>query len=151
MNESDLFNALAVAIREGCVIVDLDCRKLRHIDSPIAVEADYNRWIYAIAVIAAAAGFLVDWMVGLGVLAVGVVAYFAKGRPWIEARMRERFRSQILHDIKLFKKLWNLKGVTLTLAATAAGTDAAFVACASPDGNWRRFVLDHVTPPAPGG
>lgn len=146
MNEGDLFIALALAIREGRVLVDLDCRKLRHIDSPITVEADYNRWVYAVAVVAAAAGILVNWIAGVSALAVGIAVYFVKGQPWVHARMRGRFHGQILRDIKLFKKLWNLKGVTLILPAEAGAP--ALATCASPDGNWRRFVLDQLIPPA---
>ena len=98
------------------------------------------------AVPAAAAGIVVTWMAGDGALAVGIALYFAKGQPWVHARMRGRFHGQILRDIKLFKKLWNLKGVTLTLATDAGAP--ALVTCASPDGNWRRFVLDQLIPSA---
>ncbi len=139
VTENDLLRALAAAVAEGRVTAALDCRRLLHTDSPIAVQADHNRWLYGIALAAGGAALALGWRIGLAALAAGVGLYFAVGRPWIHRRMRARFSEKTLTDIADFKRLWQLKGVTLTLAAGG-------VSCASPGGDWRRFVMDRVLP-----
>lgn len=137
LNENDLLRALRAAIGDGRIDVRLDCKRLLHTDSPIAVQADHNRWIYG--VVAFAAG---SWAVssdpgrGLVALALGIIFYFGYGREWIYRRMRARFHGPVLADTGAFKKLWHLRGVILQ--------DAGGHACASPDQDWRRFVLDRV-------
>lgn len=143
MNERDLLRALRAAVADGRVSVDLDCRRLRHTDSPIAVEADHNRWLYGVLALGVAVGFGLGWKWGVAALVPGVAAYWTVGRPWIHRRMRARFLDTTLDMLVDFKKLWHLHGVTLRLEAD--GT-----ACASPDGDWRRFVLDRLMTPAAG-
>lgn len=137
VTERDLLRALAAAIADGRVTVALDCRRLLHTDSPIAVQADHNRWLYAITAAVIGATLAVDWQAGLAVLTGAVALYFAVGRPWIHRRMRARFFGSVVADTTDFKRLWRLRGVTLALATGAA-------VCASPGGDWRRFALDHV-------
>lgn len=135
MDEKDLFRALRAAIDDGRVRVDLDLKRLQHTDSPIALQADVNRWLYGVIAAALAVGFTWDWMRGLVALALGVVFYFGLGRRWVRGRMRARFHDRVLADIAQFKKIWRLRGVTLIFG------DAQ---CASPDCDWRRFVLDRL-------
>ena len=134
MDENDLFALLKEAITTGRATVGLDYGRLNHVDSPICVEADSNRWTYGIMAATLGAGFGLAWHAGLAALAVGVVAYFALGRGWIRRRMTARFHGQALDDIAVFKKLWRLNGVTIALVSRAS-------LCRSPDGDWRRFVL----------
>lgn len=138
MDERDLFALLMAAIGDGRVSVAFDFKRLNHIDSPICVEADKNRWLYGILLAAGAAGFGIGWRYGAGAAAVGLALYFAVGRRWVERRMLARFHERVTKDIAAFKKLWRLRGVTLALANRPA-------LCRSPDGDWRRFVLDHLT------
>ncbi|MCZ6884845.1 MAG: hypothetical protein O7E53_00620 [Alphaproteobacteria bacterium] len=137
MDEKDLLTLLKEAIAAGRVSVALDFKRLAHMDSPICVEADSNRWIYGIMFSAIGAGLVVDWTAGVAVVALGVGLYFAIGRGWIERRMTARFHDLALGDIAAFKKLWRLNGVTLGLVSRAA-------LCRSPGGDWRRFVLKHM-------
>lgn len=141
-DERDLLAALARAVGEGVVTVELDCKRLLHTDSPIAVQADHTRWLYAIGLAVLAVGFLWDWTRGLVALVIGVVFYAGVGQPWIYKRMRARFFTKTLFDIAAFKRLWRLSGVGLNMV----GADGQPVSCASPDGDWRRFVLDRLTP-----
>ena len=134
MDENDLLALLKEAIAVGRVTVGLDYRRLNHVDSPICVEADSNRWIYGIMAATLGAGFGIAWHVGLAAMALGVVLYFALGRGWIRRRMAARFHGAVLDDITAFKKLWRLHGVTLASAFRAT-------LCRSPNGDWRRFVL----------
>lgn len=137
MNENDLLRALRAAIGDGRIRVRLDCKRLLHTDSPIAMQADHNRWIYGVVAFAAWAWALSsDPMRGLVALVLGIIFYFGYGREWVYRRMRARFHDATLCDTGAFKKLWHLRGVTLC--------DAGGNACASPDQDWRRFVLDRV-------
>ncbi len=137
MDENDLFALLKEAIAAGRVAVGLDYTRLNHVDSPICVEADSNRWIYGIMGATLGAGFGLAWHAGLAALALGVALYFALGRGWIRRRMSARFHGATLDDIAAFKKLWRLHGVTLALASRAT-------LCRSPHSDWRRFVLDNL-------
>lgn len=142
MNEIDLLRVLARAIYEEKVHVALDYKRLLHTDSPIAMQADHNRWLYGIAAAALTVGIGWDLIRGLVALALGIMFYVAHGRPWMRRRMRERFYTYTLKSTDDFKQLWHLRGVVLQ--------DIGGNVCASPDGDWRRFVLDHVmTPDAP--
>lgn len=138
MDENDLFLILGQAIAAGRVSVNLDYKRLKHQDSPICVEADTNRWIYGIMAVTLGAGFLVAWWAGAAAAAAGVALYWAVGRSWVHRRMAGRFRDRILEDIALFKKLWRMKGVTLTLASRP-------ILCHSPGGDWRRFVMENLS------
>ncbi len=137
MDENDLLGLLRDAISAGRVSVVLDYQRLNHVDSPICVEADSNRWIYGIMALGGVAGFAVDWSAGVAAVALGVGLYFALGRGWVRRRMAARFHDGALDDIAAFKKLWRLHGVTLGLVSRA-------VLCRSPGGDWRRFVLHHM-------
>jgi len=134
MDENDLLVLLKDAIVAGRVTVGLDYKRLNHVDSPICVEADSNRWIYGIMALTLGAGFGIAWPAGLAAMALGVVIYFVFGRDWIRRRMAARFHILALEDIAAFKKLWRLHGVTLAPASRAT-------LCRSPNGDWRRFVL----------
>lgn len=137
LNENDLLRALRAAIVDGRINVRLDCKRLLHTDSPIAMQADHNRWIYGVVAFAAGAWAMSsDPMRGLVGLVLGIIFYFGYGREWVYRRMRARFHGPVLADTSAFKKLWHLRGVVLQ--------DADGHACASPDQDWRRFVLDRV-------
>ena len=137
MDEKDLLVLLNGAIAAGRVSVVLDYKRLAHVDSPICVEADSNRWIYGIMAAGGVAGFAVSWSAGVAAVALGLGLYFALGRGWIRRRMAVRFHRMALEDIAAFKKLWRCNGVTLGLVSRAQ-------LCRSPGGDWRRFVLDHL-------
>ena len=137
MDEKDLFALLRDGVTQGRVSVVLDYKRLAHMDSPISVEADTNRWIYGIMAMGGGAGFVVDWSAGVAAVALGVGLYFVLGRGWIRRRMEARFHGLALEEIAAFKRLWRLHGVTLGLVSRA-------VLCRSPNGDWRRFVLDHM-------
>ncbi|MFM2130324.1 MAG: hypothetical protein RL477_1870 [Pseudomonadota bacterium] len=149
MDERDLLAALARAISDGAVSVELDCNRLMHTDSPIAVQAEHTRWLYGIVAVTLAVGFGWDWTRGLAALILGIVFYAGIGRPWLHRRMRARFFTSTIFDTGQFKRLWRLKGVTLRLAGAAAALSAGPAgggedSCDSPQGDWRRFVLDRV-------
>ena len=141
MEDTDLLEILRSAEADGRVIIGLDPRKLDHIDSPISIQAESTRWIYGLM-----AGVLVVWWFGgayaaIGAIAAGALIYATIGRRQVERNVRRRFYSLAVTDIGVWRKLWRLEGITLSL-------DSSGEACASPDGNWQRFVLDRLAPGA---
>lgn len=145
MESSDYLTALRRAIDDGSVRAELDYGKLDHVDSPIVVQAEKTRWIYAIMALALAAGWFLGWGIGVAVALAGVLLYVVLGRRLIRKAMRQRFDRLALHDINQFRRLWRLPGVVLIRAQDGAR-------CESPGGNWVRFMMAHLAVPedAPG-
>jgi hypothetical protein len=133
MEDVEYLKVLREMIESGAITVSLDLRQLEHIDSPISVQADSNRWIYPLLIAVGLAAWLGGLWWAIGVAAAGAVAWFTIGKPWHRRRMEQRFHQQTLRDTESFKKLWRMTGVILTDARN--GTS-----CASPSGNWRSFL-----------
>ena len=55
MEDTDYLRRLREAIAAGTIKPVLNLNKLEHVDSPISVQADSNRWIYSLIVIVSAA------------------------------------------------------------------------------------------------
>ena len=137
MEDTDLLEMLRSAEADGRVTIGLDPRKLDDVDSPISIQAESTRWIYGLM----AAALFVWWLggayAGIGAIAAGALIYATLGRRQVERNIRRRFYSLAITDIGVWRKLWRLEGITLSL-------DSSREACASPDGNWQRFVLDNL-------
>jgi hypothetical protein len=133
MDDFDYLKLLRGAIDAGVIKASLDLKQLEHIDSPISVQADSNRWIYGLMVVIAGAAWFGGVWWAVGAATAGAAAWFVIGRPWHRRRMEQRFHQSALHNLEQWKKLWRMPGVVLTNAATGAE-------CASPAGNWRAFV-----------
>jgi hypothetical protein len=133
MEDVDYLRLLRDAIQSGAITVSLNLGKLEHIDSPISVQADSNRWIYSLIVIVSAAAWLGGMWWAFGVATAGAVAWFAVGRRWHRRRMEQRFHQVTLHNLEDWKKLWRMPGVVLRDAKTGNQSE-------SPSGNWRALV-----------
>ena len=132
----DLLAALRRLIAEGTVELAVEPKRLNHIDSPVAFEADGNIWAYGVVALAAAAYF-VSGAVAAGVcLALGVTVYLTLGRAYVHRRIERRVRGAALGNLETWRKAWRFAGLTLRRA------DGRL--CASPDGNWMAFVRDAV-------
>jgi hypothetical protein len=116
----------------GTVALELDHRRLAHIDSPVAVEAEGTRWVY-LGIVAAGAGwwFLGIWA-GLGVAAAALALYLTL-KADLRRRAARRIDERALADAGLWRRLWRFGGVTL---------EARDRRCAAPAGNWMQFVRD---------
>lgn len=134
MDDVEYLKMLRDAISAGAITVSLDLKKLEHIDSPISLQADSNRWIYGmIAAIGTAAWFGGLWW-AIGAAAVAAGGWLAIGRPWHRRRMERRFYNLALQNTDVWKKLWRLRGIVLSDMTSGAQT-------ASPEGNWRAFAV----------
>jgi hypothetical protein len=132
---AELLAALRRLAVERKIDIEVDPRRLNHIDSPVASEADGNIWVYAAVGLAA----LLLWWKGpvpaVAVLCVGALLYLTLGRAYIHRRIERRVREKALNDLAVWRKLWRFPGLRLT----AAG-DLGIADCHSPDGNWMAFV-----------
>jgi hypothetical protein len=133
MEDKDYLRLLREAIAAGDIKPTLDLGKLEHVDSPISVQADSNRWIYSLIIIVSAAAWFGGLWWAIGTAAAGGVAWFSVGKRWHRRRMERRFYDLSLQQTEDWKKLWRMPGVIL--ADPATGSE-----CASPAGNWRAFV-----------
>ncbi len=146
MEDTDLLEMLRSAETDGRVTIRLDPRKLDDVDSPISIQAESTRWLYGLM----AAALLVWWLAGayagIGAIAAGALIYATIVRRQVERNIRRRFYSLAITDTGVWRKLWRIEGITLA-CTSSAGTKGVPV-CSSPDGNWQRFVLDHIAPGA---
>jgi hypothetical protein len=132
---AELLAALRRLAGERKIDIEVDPRRLNHIDSPVASEADGNIWVYAAVGLAA----LLLWWKGLvpavAVLAVGALLYLTFGRAYIHRRIERRVREKALNDLEVWRKLWRFPGLGLKAAGDPGVAD-----CHSPEGNWMAFV-----------
>ena len=117
----------------GKVALELDHRRLAHIDSPVAVEAESNRWVYVGIVAAGAAWWFLGTGAGLAVAAVAVALYLPLVKADLRRRAARRIDERALAEAAVWRKLWRFGGVTLSADGRR---------CAAPDGNWMQFVRD---------
>ena len=114
LSEAALLARLEAGVRDGRVRLAIDRSKLSHIDFPLALEADGNRWVYALA----AATALAFWQLGPGggaaVAAASVVVYQTLGRRDVARRLEARVRRRGLASVETWRRLWRFGGVVLT-------------------------------------
>ena len=133
MEDTDYLRLIREAVAAGHIRPTLDYAKLEHIDSPISLQADSNRWIYGLIIVIAATAWFGGMWWGIGTAAAGTAVWFSIGKRWHRRRMEQRFYELSLQNTEAWKKLWRLPGVALIDTRTGAE-------CVSPAGNWRGFV-----------
>lgn len=128
-----LFASLLRLRAAGRVSLRLDYSRLTHIDSPVGVEADGNRFAYGILVAAGLAWWFGGWMWAVGIAALGTLGYFTLGRAYMHKRVKQRVETQALATLGSWRKLWSFGGVTLIETAG----NAEWIA---PKDNWMALV-----------
>jgi hypothetical protein len=130
---AELMRVLRVLIDGGALRLELDFKRLDHMDCPVAVEADSNVWIYA----GVALGALAFWLGGIWIGTAAIVAclalYLTAGRAYVHRRLRRRIDEQALSDSETWRRLWRFGGVALV---------ADRVRCVAPEGNWMALVRE---------
>ncbi len=134
---ADLLRALRELHQAAKVEIRIEAKRLDHVDSPVASEADGNVWVYGFIAIAVALGWRAGIAWGIGALALGILVYLTLGKAYVHRRIERRFRERALSSLEIWRKLWRFPGITLTLAGVADGAT-----CVSPDGNWMGFVRE---------
>ena len=132
----DLFARLRQLCADGKVAIDLDHKRLMHIDSPVSFEAWCNQWVYPLLLLTCGLWWWLGWKVGVGAATASVLLYLTLGKAFLHRRIERRVREQVLEDVVRWRKLWNFGGVSLRSTAGAAADGI----CASPRDNWMEFV-----------
>src|SRR5215469_4183919 len=122
----ELFARLRRLCAEGRVTIELDKKRLMHIDSPVSFEAWGNQLVYPLLLLTIVAWWWLGWKVGSGVAVVSVLIYLTIGKAFVYRRIERRVREQVLEDVVRWRKLWNFGGVSLH----TKGEGAAASTCA---------------------
>jgi hypothetical protein len=131
---AELMRLLRARIDGGTLRLELDFKRLDHMDCPVAVEADSNVWIYAGIVLCAPAFWLGGMPVGAAAVAACLILYVTAGRAYVRRRLRRRVDERALSDSETWRKLWRFGGVALV-----AGDGTR---CVAPDDNWMALVRE---------
>jgi hypothetical protein len=132
-----LLRSLRGMVERGAVRLDLDYARLAHIDSPVAVEADGNLWIYGGVILCAAIFYAAGWQFGLAAIVLCLLLYLTAGRAYIRARLRRRLYEKALQESQIWRRLWHHGGVVLVVES--GGGEAR---CVAPTGNWMALVRE---------
>jgi len=121
-------------VRDGTVRLSIDRRHLSHLDFPLALEADGNRWVYGLAALTALAFWRGGAWAGLAAGALGTAIYLTLGLRDVARRLERRVRTRGLASVELWRRLWRFGGVVLT---RPDGTT-----CRGPAESWMQLVRD---------
>lgn len=132
-----LFRELRGLVARGVLRLELDFARLDHIDSPVAVEADSNIWVYALILACVAVFWWGGPWLGAPAVAVALALYFTAGRRYVRRRLTRRVHELALADGEAWHRLWRFGGITLVHGQGGDGQEAR---CAAPDGNWMALV-----------
>lgn len=119
-----------VAMRRASLV--LDAGRLDKPDSPVSVQAESTRWLYALLLAAGAAAWGFGVAGGALACALSVVLWYAWVRPDVARRIRDRIEGRALFDVELWRRAWRHGGIALA--------EGGRTVCSSPDGNWMEFV-----------
>jgi hypothetical protein len=133
----ELFRELRALLAQGRLRLELDLARLDHIDSPVAVEADSNIWVYGAIAVCAVAFWQGGTYPGLAAIAVGLALYFTAARRYVRRRLIRRVHERALGDGEIWRRLWGFGGVTLVEAGSGEGSSSR---CVAPQGNWMALV-----------
>jgi hypothetical protein len=138
---AQLFAALRREEQAGTIRLELDLKRLSHIDSPVAIEAESNRWVYGGIVASGVVWWQLGAAAGIAVATASLGAYLTLGKRQLGRRIAGRVQDKALADIAVWRQLWRFGGVTLVAGERR---------CAAPAGNWMQLVreLSPDEPPA---
>jgi hypothetical protein len=133
LDERALLARLRALHEAGRLRVAVDRSKLSHMDFPLALEADSNRWAYAIVIATGLVWWRFGTVPGLVGAALGFLLYQIVGRRWVAARLERRVHERGLAELEIWRRLWRFGGVILSDPATGD-------TCRGPDGRWMAFI-----------
>lgn len=132
-DERDILVRLRALHEAGRIKVTVNRAKLSHMDFPLGLEADGNRWAYAIVLAIVAIWWFFGTYAGIASAVVGFLIYQTLGQRYVERRLQARIHDKGLGEIDNWRKLWRFGGVILTDPATGE-------TCLGPEGRWMGFV-----------
>jgi hypothetical protein len=132
-SEANLLSRLETLVRTERLHLEIDRRKMAHLDFPLASEIDGNIFVYPSLAISA----LIGWTMGMAAAAAAVAASFlcyqTLGKRFIERRLRRRILDRGLTELTLWRSLWRFGGVILS-------TPDGQMSCQGPQESWSQFV-----------
>jgi hypothetical protein len=78
----ELFRDLRLLIERGDLRLEFDVVRLDHIDSPVAVEADSNIWVYGLILVCVAAFWQGGTWPGVAAIGMSLLLYFTVARAY---------------------------------------------------------------------
>lgn len=132
----ELFKRLRQLCADGRVTIELDHKRLMHIDSPVSFEAWGNQLVYPLLLLTCVLWWWVGWRVGAGTAVASVALYLTIGKAFLRRRIDGRVREKVLEDVVQWRKLWTFGGVSLRRNGEGEGDGTS----ASPRDNWMEFV-----------
>ncbi len=131
MTDNESLAALQKAMQDGRADVSFASGLTNHIDFPGNSETDKGQFIIA-GLILVVLAFWKGTIVIAGAVVVALAAiYWLIWRRIVMRRIRKRFITKVMGDLKLWRKSWTFNGIKLI----APGQE-----CLSPKGDWRAFA-----------
>src|SRR5690349_6153490 len=84
---ADLLRRLRGLVEGGALRLELDLKRLDHMDSPVGVEADSNLWIYPAIILCGAAFWFLGLWAGAALAALCLTFYLTLGRTYVRRRL----------------------------------------------------------------
>lgn len=107
------FAALRQSIRDGEIRVEINPRRLSHIDCPVAADALSTRALYLMVGLGALAYWQMPWQLA-GIFCAAMLLFYATaGHHWVGKRMQRAALVQLLDSLTLWDKMWAFGGVAL--------------------------------------
>jgi len=141
-DEREMLVRLRTLHENGRIKVTVNRAKLSHMDFPLGLEADGNRWAYAIVLAIIPIWWFLGTYAGIAGAVAGFALYQTVGQRHVERKLQARIHDRGLAEIDHWRKLWRFGGVILTDPATDR-------TCLGPEGRWMAFVQDLDQTPAP--
>jgi len=141
-DEREILVRLRALHEDGRIKVTVNRAKLSHMDFPLGLEADGNRWAYAIVLAIIPIWWFLGTYAGIAGVLFGFALYQTVGQRHVERRLQARIHDRGLAEIDDWRKLWRFGGVILTDPASGR-------TCLGPEGRWMAFVQDMDQTPAP--
>ncbi len=136
--DAELLAQLRGLLAEGRVTLVLDARRLDKPDSPVSVQAESTRWLYALVLAVGAALWGAGAVGGVAATAAAVALWYGVVRPDVGRRIRRRGETAALNDAGLWRQVWRHGGLALGEPGAAP--------CLAPQGNWMEFVRARCPP-----
>ncbi|MDR3733943.1 MAG: tetratricopeptide repeat protein [Acidobacteriaceae bacterium] len=135
--DSMLYRGLCQAIQNGQIRIEIDLKRINHLDCPVAGDAFSTQFLYAVLIVAGLVAWFLSWPAGIGVLVASVLAYWTRLRRVINRRTKRYVLKQIAQDGALWDRLWRFGGVSLSCPGKEHSAR-----CDAPADDWRAFVTE---------
>ena len=131
MTDTESLACIAAALREGRAQIVFGRELESHMDFPGNSETDKGQFLLVAIAVLVLAYWRGSWPVIAGAVALVVGSYWFFWRRIIRQRIRRRFVSKVMGDLRLWRKSWGFTGIALSTRQ---------LDCRSPKGDWRAFA-----------